>query len=117
MVDVVYDAVGADFSEQALRAIGWNGRFLVIGFAAGDIPRIPLNLVLLKGCQVVGVFWGSHTEREPDKHLANMETLVDWCAEGKIRPHIHKIYRFDETAEALTAIAQRKVKGKVIIVP
>lgn len=116
-VDVIYDAIGGAFSEPALRAIAWSGRFLVIGFAAGDIPSIPLNLVLLKGCQLVGVFWGSHTEREPDKHLANMETLASWCAQGKIKPHIHKVYRFEETAEALTAIAQRQVKGKVIIVP
>ena len=115
--DVVYDAIGGEYSELALRATGWNGRFLVIGFAAGDIPKIPLNLVLLKGCQVVGVFWGDHTEREPDKHRANMETLVNWCAEGKIKPHIHKVYRFEETAEALTAIANREVKGKAIIVP
>jgi NADPH2:quinone reductase len=115
--DVVYDAVGGDFSEAALRATAWNGRFLVIGFAAGDIPEIPLNLVLLKGCQIVGVFWGQHTEREPAKHRANMATLVDWCASGKITPHIHKVYSFAETAEALNAIARREIKGKAIIVP
>ncbi len=115
--DVVYDAVGGDFSEQALRATAWNGRFLVIGFAAGAIPKIPLNLVLLKGCQIVGVFWGNHTEREPEKHRANMQTLLEWCASGKITPHIHKVYRFEETAEALDAIAHREIKGKAIIVP
>lgn len=115
--DVIYDAVGGALSEAALRATAWNGRFLVIGFATGEIPKIPLNLVLLKGCQVVGVFWGDHTEREPDKHNANMAQLVDWCAHGKITPHIHKIYRFDETPQALTAIANRQVKGKAIIVP
>ena len=115
--DVIYDAVGGDYSEQALRATAWNGRFLVIGFAAGDIPRIPLNLVLLKGCQIIGVFWGQHTEREPEKHRANMAALVDWCASGKITPHIHKIYSFAETAQALQAIARREIKGKAIIVP
>ncbi len=114
-VDVVYDAVGGDFSEPALRATAWNGRFLVIGFAAGEIPKIPLNLVLLKGCQVVGVFWGDHTEREPDKHRANMETLVKWCDEGKIKPHIHGTYALEQTAEALGAIARREVRGKVIL--
>jgi NADPH2:quinone reductase len=116
-VDVVYDAVGGAHSEAALRATAWNGRFLVIGFAAGEIPKIPLNLVLLKGCQVVCVFWGDHTEREPDRHNANMAQLVDWCAQGKIRPHIHKIYSFEETPQALVAIANREVKGKAIIVP
>lgn len=115
--DVVYDAIGGRFSEQALRATAWKGRFLVIGFAAGEIPKIPLNLVLLKGCQVVGVFWGDHTEREPERHRENMQTLVNWCSEGKIKPHIHKVYRFEETAEALQAIASRQVKGKAIIVP
>ncbi|MDH3742863.1 MAG: NADPH:quinone oxidoreductase family protein [Hyphomicrobiales bacterium] len=116
-VDVVYDPVGGPLAEQALRATGWNGRFLVIGFASGNIPKLPLNLVLLKGCQVVGVFWGDHTQREPDKHRANMATLLDWCRSGKIKPYIYKTYALEETVDALQDLAERRVKGKTIIVP
>ena len=115
-VDVVYDPVGGDLAEPALRALGWGGRYLVIGFASGEIPKLPLNLVLLKGIDVVGVFWGSHVERDPQANRATMEQLVAWCAEGKIKPHIHKTYRLEETAAALGAIAQREVKGKAILV-
>jgi NADPH:quinone reductase len=115
-VDVVYDAVGGQFSEPALRALAWNGRLLVIGFAAGEIPRIPLNLVLLKGCQIVGVFWGEHTRREPERHRTNMATLLNWCAAGKITPHVHRTYSLEETPAALQAIARREVIGKAIVV-
>ncbi len=115
-VDVVYDAVGGEYSEQALRALGWNGRLLVVGFATGEIPRIPLNLVLLKGCQIVGVFWGEHARREPERHRTNMATLLNWCASGKIAPHVHKTYRLEETSAALQAIARREVIGKAIVV-
>ncbi|MEN8198266.1 MAG: rhomboid family intramembrane serine protease, partial [Pseudomonadota bacterium] len=111
-IDCIYDPVGGDFTEPAFRAMGWGGRYLVIGFAAGAIPKLPLNLVLLKGCQVVGVFWGEHVAREPDKHRANMQTLLDWCAAGKIRPHIHKTYSLEETVEALQAIARREINRK-----
>lgn len=116
-VDVIYDPVGADLAEPALRAIGWKGRFLVVGFAGGGIPKIPLNLALLKGCQIVGVFWGDHLVREPDRHRANMAQLLDWVVEGKIKPHIHKVYPLAETADALMAIARREVRGKVIVTP
>jgi NADPH2:quinone reductase len=116
-VDVVYDPVGGDLSELALRALAWNGRHLVIGFATGQIPKLPLNLVLLKSANIQGVFWGAHTEREPDRHRANMERLLDWASQGALKPHIHKVYRFDEIAEALSAIAGREVKGKAILVP
>lgn len=116
-VDVVYDPVGGALAEPALRAMAWNGRYLVIGFAAGDIPRLPLNLVLLKGCQVVGVFWGEHVAREPERHRTNMATLLSWLSAGKINPHIHKRYRLEETTDALQAIVQRKVKGKAVVVP
>ncbi len=116
-VDVIYDPVGADLAEPALRAIGWKGRFLVVGFAGGGIPKIPLNLALLKGCQIVGVFWGDHLVREPDRHRANMAQLLDWVVDGKIKPHIHKIYPLEETADALLAIARREVRGKVIVTP
>ncbi len=113
--DVVYDPVGGDFAEQALRATGWEGRYLVIGFAAGEIPKIPLNLVLLKGCQMVGVFWGDFLKRSPERHTQHMEQLVSWCAEGRIAPHVHKAYRLDQTADALNALANREVRGKVVI--
>ena len=116
-VDVIYDPVGADLAEPALRAIGWKGRFLVVGFAGGGIPKIPLNLALLKGCQIVGVFWGDHLVREPDRHRANMAQLLDLVVGGKIKPHIHKVYPLAETADALMAIARREVRGKVIVTP
>ncbi|MEM1200312.1 MAG: NADPH:quinone oxidoreductase family protein [Pseudomonadota bacterium] len=115
--DVVYDPVGADLAEQAVRATAWNGRFLVIGFAAGTIPKIPLNLVLLKGCALVGVFWGSFAQRTPEAHRSNMEMILNWVAEGKIRPHIDKTYSLADTPVALKALAERKVMGKVIIKP
>lgn len=114
--DVVYDPVGGDLAEQALRATAWEGRFLVIGFTAG-IPKIPLNLVLLKGCQVVGVFWGSFTGREPEKNRANTQELLDWCASGRIQPHISARYALEDVAQALTDMGERKVTGKVVLVP
>jgi NADPH:quinone reductase len=116
-VDVVYDPVGGELTELATRALAWNGRHLVIGFAQGQIPKLPLNLVLLKSADIQGVFWGAHTEREPERHRANMDQLLAWAAQGKLRPHVHKIYRFAEIADALTAIARREVKGKAILVP
>jgi NADPH2:quinone reductase len=116
-VDVVYDPVGGDLAEQALRATAWEGRFLVIGFAAGEIPKIPLNLVLLKGCDIRGVFWGDAVERDPAAHRANMSQLLDWVAEGKLKPHIHAVYPLEKIADALDEIAARKVFGKVIITP
>ncbi|MHA7776174.1 NADPH:quinone oxidoreductase family protein [Roseibium sp. M-1] len=114
-VDVVYDPVGGDLSEQALRATAWEGRFLVIGFAAGDIPKIPLNLVMLKGCDIRGVFWGAALERDPEGHRANMAELLDWVRAGKLKPHIHAVYPLEEIAAALEEIAARRVQGKVIV--
>jgi NADPH2:quinone reductase len=116
-VDVIYDPVGADMAEAAFRAIGWKGRFLVVGFAGGAIPKMPLNLALLKGADLVGVFWGDHLKREPELHRANMQQLLDWVLEGKVKPHIHKVYPLEQTAEALNAIARREVRGKVIVTP
>lgn len=116
-VDVVYDPVGGDLSEPALRALAWNGRHLVIGFAQGQIPKLPLNLVLLKSADIQGVFWGAHTEREPERHRANMDQLLAWALEGKLKPHVHRLYRFAEIADALQALARREVKGKAILVP
>jgi NADPH2:quinone reductase len=115
--DVIYDPVGGPYSEQALRAIGWEGRFLVVGFAAGDIPKLPLNLVLLKNCDVRGVFWGAWAEREPAAHRANVAQLLQWCADGKLAVHIHAVYPLAKTADALKAIANRSVMGKVILRP
>lgn len=114
-VDVVYDPVGGDLCEPALRAMAWGGRYLVVGFAGGSIPHPPLNLVLLKGCDMVGVFWGAHVEREPAHHRANLDQLLAWAANGTIRPHIHNIYALEDLPKALNAIARREVKGKAIV--
>ena len=116
-VDVIYDPVGGPYTEPALRSIAWQGRFLVIGFAAGEIPKLPLNLVLLKGCDVRGVFWGSWTERDPAGHRANTEQLLAWCLEGKLSSHVHAVYPLAEASAALKAIAAREVMGKVILRP
>ena len=116
-VDVIYDPVGGDFSEAAFRGIAWEGRFLVIGFAAGPIPKIPLNLVLLKGAQIVGVFWGAFTARNPEGHRANIAELMRWYTDGKLKPRISARYPFERVAEALADLAGRRVKGKVLLVP
>jgi NADPH2:quinone reductase len=114
---VVYDPIGDRYAEPALRSLAWYGRYLVVGFAAGQIPKLPLNLVLLKGCDVRGVFWGSWTQREPQAHLANMADLIRWCAEGKLSAHVHAAYPLAEAAQALKDIAGRKVMGKVVLKP
>jgi NADPH2:quinone reductase len=114
-VDVIYDPVGGDMAETALRSIAWEGRFLVVGFAAGEIPKLPLNLVLLKGCQVVGVFWGSFAEREPHRNEANLEEMVGWYRKGRIRPHIDGTYTLEQSIDALRRIAARQVRGKLVI--
>jgi len=116
-VDVLYDCVGGSAAEPSLRAMAWEGRYLVLGFASGEIPRIPLNLVLLKGCQIVGVFWTAFVDREPEQHCANTAQLLDWCKEGKIDPHIHEVFPLEQTAKALSLIEGRKVTGKVIVNP
>jgi NADPH2:quinone reductase len=116
-VDVVYDPVGGPLAEQALRGTGWNGRFLVIGFASGEIPKIPLNLVLLKGCQIVGVFWGSFAMREATKNREHAAKLFAWIAEGKLRPAIDDTLPFARAAEALQRLERREVKGKLVLVP
>ena len=116
-VDVLYDPVGGDYAEPALRAMAWEGRYLVLGFASGTIPRLPLNLVMLKGCAIIGVFWTAFVERNPDAHRANMELLLDWCEEGLIAPHIHATFALTDTAKALSLIEERKVTGKVMVNP
>ena len=115
-VDVVYDPVGGEYSEPALRSTAWNGRFLVIGFAAGDIPRVPLNLALLKGCSIVGVFWGAFVGREPDKHRQNLTELLAYWEEGAIRPHVSAQYPLEKAGDAIRELADRRAKGKVVVV-
>ncbi|MHA6289560.1 NADPH:quinone oxidoreductase family protein [Maricaulis sp. CAU 1757] len=116
-VDVIYDPVGGDFSEQAFRAIAWGGKHLVIGFAAGDIPKLPLNLPLLKGADVVGVFWGAWAMREPAGHGQNMSELFDFYEAGKIKPHIAGAYRLEDYLEGFNQLSGRKAIGKVVLVP
>jgi NADPH2:quinone reductase len=116
-IDVVYDPVGGPYAEPALRSLGWEGRYLVVGFAAGDIPKIPLNLVLLKSCDIRGVLWGSWTVRDPKGQLALMKDIAAWCAEGKLSAHVYAAYPLAETAAALKAIAERKVMGKIVLRP
>lgn len=116
-VDVIYDPVGGAYSEAALRCIAWEGRHLVVGFAAGEIPKIPLNLTLLKGCQIVGVFWGQFVMRSPEKNRAHGERLLAWVAEGKLTPHVDAIMPFAEAAGALQRMERREVRGKLVLVP
>ncbi|MDZ7648271.1 MAG: zinc-binding dehydrogenase [Cytophagales bacterium] len=114
-VDVVYDPIGGSLAEQALRSIAWKGRYLVVGFASGNIPSLPANLPLLKGASIVGVFWGSFAEREPEKSAQNFSQLTSWVREGKINQHIHKIYSLEQAAEALQDLMDRKIIGKAIV--
>lgn len=116
-LDALYDTVGGELAEPALRSMGWGGRYLVVGFAGGEIPKIPLNLLLLKGCDLRGVFWGDFVKRDPAGHRANMERLLAWAAAGQIRAHVHGAYPLEQAAEALALIAERKVQGKVVLVP
>jgi NADPH2:quinone reductase len=113
--DVIYDPVGGRATESALRAIAWGGRFLVVGFAAGEIPKLPLNLVLLKSCDVRGVFWGAWTERDPAGNRANIEQILQWCADGRLSAHVHQVFPLAEIAPALHALANRQAMGKVIL--
>ncbi|MDY7538052.1 NADPH:quinone oxidoreductase family protein [Undibacterium sp. RTI2.1] len=115
--DVIYDPVGGIYAEPAFRSIAWRGRYLVVGFANGEIPKLPLNLTLLKGASLVGVFWGEFAKREPKANLAAMRELIGWLAEGKIKPRISGRYALKDTAIALNDIAARKVTGKVVIQP
>jgi NADPH2:quinone reductase len=115
-VDVVYDCVGGPLAEQALRAIGWEGRFLVIGFTAG-IPSIPLNLALLKSCQIIGVFYGAMTAREPAKNAEISNQLIDWVANGDLQPHVSGRFPLERAGEALRALIDRKAAGKLVVTP
>src|SRR5581483_12406893 len=114
-VDVIYDPVGGNYADPALRGMAWEGRYLVVGFAAGEIPRIPLNLTLLKGCSIVGVFWGDFARREPARFAESMRQLGRWFAEGRLKPHVSATFPLDRAADALTLMARRAVKEKVVL--
>ena len=114
-VDVVYDAVGGPYTEPAFRSLAWRGRLLVVGFAAGEIPKLPLNLALLKGASVVGVFWGDFARREPKAFAESAKQLTRWYAEGKLRPHVSQTLPLERAAEAINLLASRKAKGKVVL--
>jgi NADPH2:quinone reductase len=116
-VNVIYDPIGGAQGEAALRGLDWDGRFLVIGFAAGNMPKLPLNLILLRSYNVLGVYWGAWIERDRAGHRANMRQILDWCAQGKLSSHVHAIFPLAEAAAALKAIAARQVLGKIILRP
>jgi NADPH:quinone reductase len=114
-VDVVYDPVGGPYSEPAFRSLAWRGRLLVVGFAAGDIPKLPLNLALLKGASIVGVFWGDFTRREPEQFAHSIRQLGRWYAEGRLKPHVSQTFPLEKAVDALQLMAARRVKGKVVL--
>ena len=114
-IDVAYDPVGAEYAEQVVRSMAWNGRYLVIGFAGGNIPAIPLNLPLLKGCSIVGVFWGAHVQREREVHAANLAALFKLFESGALRPHLVELDGLESYAAALEAINGRRSTGKIVI--
>lgn len=116
-VDVVYDCVGDRYAEPAVRALAWKGRFLVVGFAAGEIPRLPLNLLMLKGAAAVGVFWGESVKRDPEGHRANMIAVLDWVAEGKLQPRIHGTFPLEAIRDAMGVLDRREAVGKVVLKP
>ena len=113
--DVIYDPVGGDVFDESMRCIAWEGRLLVIGFAAGRIPEVPANLILLKGCQVVGVFWGSFAARDPQANRKNFETLLGWFEEGRLKPYVSGHFALNEVPQAMNALLARKVSGKAVI--
>ncbi|WP_431483127.1 NADPH:quinone oxidoreductase family protein [Pseudomonas solani] len=113
--DVIYDPVGGDLFDEAIRSIAWNGRLLVVGFASGRIPELPVNLTLLKGAAVVGVFWGSFAQRQPQDNLANFQQLFAWHAEGKLKPLVSQVFPLEKSADAINALGQRKAVGKVVV--
>ncbi|WP_027797269.1 NADPH:quinone oxidoreductase family protein [Paraburkholderia acidipaludis] len=115
--DVIYDPVGGQYAEPAFRSIGWRGRYLVVGFANGEIPKLPLNLALLKGASLVGVFWGDFARREPQRNAAAFAEMVKWIGEGKLKPYVSKRYPLADAAQALKDMASRKVTGKIVIEP
>lgn len=115
-VEVAFDPIGGKYSEPVIRSMAWGGRFLVIGFASGDIPRIPLNLPLLKVASIVGVFWGSFMEHDPKHERENIQELISWMNEGKLKPHVSATYPLERVADALNDLMERKVTGKAVLV-
>ncbi|WP_020602560.1 NADPH:quinone oxidoreductase family protein [Spirosoma spitsbergense] len=115
-VDVVLDPVGDQWAEPAIRSMAWRGRYLVVGFAGGEIPKIPLNLALLKGCAIVGVFWGAFTQKEAALSQQNMQEIATWVMQGKLTPHIYREYSLSEAPQALTDMMERRVIGKAVVV-
>ncbi len=113
--DVVYDCIGGDAAEPLIRALAWKGRFLVVGFAAGEIPRIPLNLLLVKGAEATGVFWGESVQRDPAGHRAGMAQLLDWVAQGRLRPRTHTTFPLQQITTALGVLEARAAQGKVVL--
>jgi NADPH2:quinone reductase len=113
--DVIYDPVGGPYSEPAFRSIAWRGRHLVIGFAAGEIPKLPFNLPLLKGASIVGVFWGDFARREPARFAESVKQLTKWYGAGLLKPHVSETYPLEKASEALKRMAARQVKGKVVL--
>ena len=116
-IDVVFDPVGGPYSEPAVRSLAWEGRHLVVGFAAGEIPKLPLNLVLLKGCNILGVFWGAWVRHDPESYRATLEELAQWCAQGKLSCHVQEVYSLADTPQAIKALAERRVMGKLVVHP
>lgn len=114
-VDVIYDPVGGDLFDQAIRCIAWNGRLLVVGFASGRIPELPVNLALLKGAAVIGVFWGSFAQRQPQDNAANFQQLFSWYADGKLKPLVSKVYPLEEAGLAIDSLGERRAVGKVVV--
>ncbi|MNZ35499.1 Phthiocerol synthesis polyketide synthase type I PpsC [compost metagenome] len=114
-VDVIYDPVGGPLFEEAFRSIAWNGRMLVIGFASGNIPSLPVNLALLKGASLVGVFWGAFAQQQPQDNVANFQQLFRWYAEGKLKPLISQTWPLEKAGEAINHLGQRKAVGKVVV--
>ena len=113
--DVIYDPVGGDLFDQAIRAIAWNGRLLVVGFASGRIPELPVNLALLKGAAVVGVFGGSFAQRQPQDNAANFQQLFTWYGEGKLKPLVSQVYPLEQAAQAINDLGQRRAVGKIVV--
>jgi NADPH:quinone reductase len=115
--DVIYDPVGGKYAEPAFRSIGWRGRYLVIGFANGEIPALPWNLALLKGASLVGVFWGDFAKREPQANAAGIAEMMGWIKEGKLKPLVSKTYSLEDTKQALLDLQARKATGKLVVLP
>jgi NADPH:quinone reductase len=115
--DVIYDPVGGKYAEPAFRSIAWRGRYLVIGFANGEIPALPWNLALLKGASLVGVFWGEFAKREPQANAAGIAEMMGWMKEGKLKPLVSKTYALEDTKQALIDLRERRATGKLVVLP